>query len=277
MQGTDEGDGMDLKGRGRFLSRLATGHLRALPDFVMIGGMKCGTTSLFQYLQQHPGVSPVYVEEVHYFDLNYGRGLNWYRAHFPMRPGGGEATVSGDDSPYYIFHPMVPARVAKDLPDVKLIALLRNPVDRAYSHYNHELRRDRETLSFEQALDKEAERLEGEEERMAVDPSYVSFEHQRHSYVARGRYAEQLDRWFALFPRERILVLQSEEMFRDPGPVYNRVLDFLDLPASDVPEFGVFNPGGYKEMEGSTRRRLEETFEPLNEDLFKLLGRSFDW
>lgn len=277
MEETGKEEGMDLRGRGRFLSRLATGHLRSLPDFVMIGGMKCGTTSLFQYLQRHPGVSKAYVEEVHYFDLNYDKGLNWYRAHFPVRAGGGGDVLSGDDSPYYIFHPLAPERVAQDLPDAKLIALLRNPVDRAYSHYNHELRRGRETLTFEQALDKEEERLEGEEERMAKDPDYVSFAHQRHSYLARGRYAEQLERWFALFPRERMLVLQSEDMFRDPGEVYEQVLDFLGLPPVDPPEFGVFNPGKYKEMEGATRRRLEETFEPLDEDLFKLLGRTLDW
>ena len=161
MKGTEGDQGLDIRARGRFLSRLASGHMRSLPDFIMIGGMKCGTTSLFQYLQQHPGVSRVYVEEVHFFDLHYGRGLNWYRAHFPVK-GKGEATICGDDSPYYIFHPLVPARVREDVPGAKLIALLRNPVDRAYSHYHHELRRGREDLSFEKALDREEERLEGE-------------------------------------------------------------------------------------------------------------------
>ncbi len=277
MEGTEEGRGLDIRARGRFLSRLATAHMRTLPDFVMIGGMKCGTTSLFQYLQQHPGVSKAFIEEVHYFDLNYGKGINWYRAHFPMRTGGDEGTLVGDDSPYYIFHPLVPQRVAGDLPEVKLIALLRNPMDRAYSHYYHELRRGRETLPFEEALAREEERLEGEVARMEADPDYVSFAHQRHSYVARGRYAEQLARWYELFPRDRLLVLQSEEMFRDPRSVYERVLDHLGLPAVDPPEFGVFNPGSYPEMEAATRRRLEDLFGPLNEDLFKLLGEDFDW
>jgi hypothetical protein len=274
MRGPGEDRGLDIRARGRFLSRLATAHMRSLPEFIMIGGQKCGTTSLFQYLQQHPSVSKVYVEEVHYFDLNYGRGINWYRAHFPMR---GDGAMSGDDSPYYIFHPLVPKRVARDLPDVRLIALLRNPVDRAYSHYYHELRRGRETLPFEEALEREEERLEGEVSRMQADPGYNSFDHQRYSYLARGRYAEQLERWYDLFPRDRLLVLQSEEMFRDPGPVYEQVLDFLGLPRAEPPEFGVFNVGRYPPMDGTTRRRLEDLFEPHNAVLFKLLGREFDW
>ncbi len=277
MVETEEGRGLDIRARGKFLSRKATANLRSLPDYIMIGGMKCGTTSLFQYLQQHPGVSKVYVEEVHYFDLNYGKGLNWYRAHFPMRGKDEEGSLCGDDSPYYIYHPLVPERVRRDVPDAKLIALLRNPVDRAYSHYNHELRRGREPLPFDEALDREEERLEGEVAKMEADPDYVSFEHQRHSYVCRGRYAEQLKRWFALFPRDQLLVLQSEAMFRDPQGIFDQVLGFLGLPAMELPSFDVFNPGGYSDMDDGTRRRLEETFEPHNEALWELLGTTFDW
>ena len=277
MEGSEDQGGSDLKARGRFMSRLATAHLRALPDYILVGGMKCGTTSLFQYLQQHPGVSEVYVEEVHYFDLNYGRGLNWYRAHFPVRTKGDRGPLCGDDSPYYLFHPLVPGRVRRDVPDARLVALLRDPVDRAYSHYHHERRRGRETLSFEEAVAREGERLEGEEARMRADAGHNSWEHQRHSYIARGRYAEQLERWFDLFPREQLLVLQSERMFRDPQAVFDRVLAFLGLPDMELEGFRVFNPGGYEDMAEGTRRRLREMFEPHNEALWELLGERFDW
>jgi len=275
--GTNEGGGLDIRARSRFLSRLATAPRRSLPDFVMIGGMKCGTTSLFQYLQQHPGVSKVYVEEVHFFDLNYHRGINWYRAHFPMKGKGDDRRISGDDSPYYIFHPLVPGRVKADLPDVRMIALLRNPVDRAHSHYHHETRRGREDLSFERALEKEEERLEGEVARMERDPEYASFNHQRYTYMSRGRYAEQLKRWFDIFPEDRFLVLQSEAMFKGPQTVFDRVLAFLDLPPMELPDYDIFNPGGYPAMRDETRRFLSEHFEPHNEELFKLLGEKFDW
>jgi len=260
-----------------FLARLATSGLRALPGFLLIGGMKCGTTSLYQYLARHPGVERGFTEEVHYFDLNYHRSLMWYRAHFPIRGGGAEGPVAGDDSPYYLFHPMVPERVARDLPDVKLVVLLRDPVTRAYSHYNHERRRGREQLPFEQALQREDARLEGEEERMREDALYASWDHQRHSYMARGRYAEQLARWFRHIPRERFLVLQSEEMFRDPASVVDRTLGFLDLPPMGPIEYPVHNPGSYEPMSEAARGMLEDHFEPLNEELFRLLGERFDW
>ena len=275
--GANEGSGLDIRARGKFLSRLATAPGRSLPDYVMIGGMKCGTTSLFQYLQQHPGVSKVYVEEVHYFDLNYHRGLNWYRAHFPMMDKGDGRRISGDDSPYYIYHPLVPDRIKQDLPDVRLIALLRDPVDRAYSHYHHERRRGREDLSFEEALDKEGERLAGEEEQMRKDPGYVSMHHQRHSYVSRGRYAEQLRTWFDVFPKDRFLILQSEAMFHRPQAVLDRVLAFLDLPPMRLPDYDVFNPGSYPEMRPETHQMLSEHFAPHNEELFELIGERFDW
>jgi hypothetical protein len=275
--GKKEGRGLDVRARGRFLTRQATASRRALPDFIMIGGMKCGTTSLFQYLQGHPGVAEVYVEEVHFFDLNYHRGLSWYRAHFPVREGGGDGPLCGDDSPYYIFHPLAAQRIRRDLPNVPLIVLLRDPVDRAYSHYHHERRRGREDLGFHEALEAEEGRLAGEEGRMVEDPSYASFEHQRHSYVSRGMYAEQLRRWFDLFPRDQFLVLQSEAMFRDPQPTFDRVLGFLGLPPMRLEDRRVHNPGSYAPMDEGVRERLSQRFRPHNEELFELIGERFDW
>ncbi|UCC92585.1 MAG: sulfotransferase domain-containing protein [Thermoplasmata archaeon] len=267
---------MSMRTRGVFLSRLASSGLRSLPAFVIIGGMKCGTTSIYKYLVQHPSVEKGFMEEVHYFDLNYHRGLSWYRAHFPKK--GKDSPIAGDDSPYYLFHPLVPERVARDLPEAKLIVLLRNPVDRAFSHYNHELKRGRETLSFPEALEREDERLEGEVDRMEADGEYNSHNHQRFSYTARGRYAEQLERWFSVIPRERFLIMQSEEMFRDPASALAITLDFLDLPPLESPSFPVHNPGGYSSsIDPGTRSRLEEHFRPLNQELYRLLGRSFDW
>jgi hypothetical protein len=278
MDGETGGDdGVTLRTKGAFLSRLASSGLRSLPAFLLIGGMKCGTTSLYQYLAQHPTVEKGFAEEVHYFDLNYHRGLAWYRAHFPYKGKGAGATIAGDDSPYYLFHPLVPGRVAKDLPEVKLIALLRNPVDRAYSHYNHELRRGRETLPFEQALAREDERLEGEAERMESEGTYASWNHQRYSYVSRGHYAEQLSSWFDVIPRERFLILQSERMFSDPRSVFDETLEFLGLPQMELRDFDVFNRGKYPSMTDEVREHLQDHFGPHNESLFRLIGQNFDW
>jgi hypothetical protein len=132
---------------------------------------------------------------------------------------------SGEASPYYLFHPHVPGRVAEHLPGVKLIALLRDPVQRAYSHYQHEVAGGFETLSFEEAIEAEPARLAGETERLLAEPLYNSFAHQHHSYVARGHYAEQLDRWRPLFGDGQLLMLSSERFFADPGRTFGRVLD----------------------------------------------------
>src|SRR3954447_1356946 len=200
-------------------ARSVSGRLRLLPDFLLIGGQRCGTTSLHGYIARHPGVGSAFRKEVSFFDANWTRGPNWYRAHFPtvvtrdwVERRHGHGFVCGESTPYYLFHPAVPKRVASLLPDVRLIAVLRNPVDRAYSAYQLQRAIGTEPLSFEDAIAAEDERLAGEEERLLADPAYRSPAHRHFSYQARGRYAEQLERWFARFPRERFLILSSDEL-----------------------------------------------------------------
>jgi hypothetical protein len=215
----------------------ATSELRMEPDFLIVGGQRCGTTSLFRYLATHPAVvPPLFQKGIHFFDLHYGRGLRWYRGQFPVRsiadrrvaPAAPRA-ATGEASPYYVFHPLAAERIARDLPAVKLIVLLRDPVERAFSAHKQESGRGFETEPFERALDLEESRLEGEVERIHADPSYVSFSHQHHAYLARGRYAEQLERLFGLFGRERVLVLESADLSATPEPLCAR------LPGSAAP------------------------------------------
>src|SRR5580692_9445955 len=124
-----------------------------LPGFLIVGAQRCGTTSMYRALSEHPEVRKAVLHKgVHYFDMNYGRGLGWYRAHFPLARGGG---VTFESSPYYLFHPLAAERIAADLPGVKLIVLVRDPVERAYSAYTHERARGFETESFEQAIERE--------------------------------------------------------------------------------------------------------------------------
>jgi hypothetical protein len=160
---------------------------------------------------------------------------------------------------------------------VKLIALLRNPVDRAYSHYQHEVRKRREPLSFEDAIDAEAERLTGERERMLADEGYVSDRHSFYSYLSRGMYVDQLEAWTALFPRERLLLLSSEDLYQDPHAVVERVLAYLGLPPYELPRYGNLNQARYAPMRTETRRRLTEYFEPHNRRLYEFVGRNFGW
>src|SRR5437016_5579333 len=174
------------------------------PHFIIIGAQRCGTTSLFEYLARHPSFSLPSQKELHFFDYQYHNGADWYRKQFPLLLGG---VITGEASPYYLLHPHVPRRIRDWNPDVKLIVLLRNPVDRAYSHYYHEVRLEAEPLDFEAALDVEAERMEGQVERMRADPYYYSYNHQHFSYVSRGIYIHQLESWMtSVFSREQVLI-----------------------------------------------------------------------
>jgi hypothetical protein len=247
---------------------------RALPQAVILGAQKSGTSSLHHYLVQHPGVIAPLRKEVHYFDLNLARGEGWYRAHFGRR---GEPGLNLDSSPYYLFHPAVPSRLHVLLPDVRLIVLLRDPVRRAYSHYWHERDKDRESLAFEEAIAAEPGRIDAAHERLASGALELSAMHQHCSYLARGRYAEQLERWYALYPRERVLVLRFEDLVHDPLAVLNRTLGFLGLPAAGSVRLEARNTRRYPPMAEATASRLREYFAPHNARLEKLLGRPLGW
>jgi len=255
-----------------------------LPAFLVIGGQRCGSTSLYSLLVQHPRIAPAFKKEVHYFTLYKDKVLDWYRAHFPRarstagsHPGNGGDLISGEATPYYLFHPLAAARVRAALPDVKLIAILREPVARAYSHYHHEVRKGRETKDFEEAVRLEAKRLEGEREKLLSGEKRHSFHHQRHSYLARGLYAAQLWEWLRSFPSEQLLVIDSRELFERARDTLRYAFEFLGLPDFEVPDRRAHNVGSYSRMNPSTRRELTEFFKPHNEELFDLLGRRFDW
>jgi hypothetical protein len=247
--------------------RRVTARRRSLPDFVILGAQRSGTTSLYKWITSHPSVVPATQKEVHYFDLHYERGENWYRAHFPVARAG---RVTGEASPYLLLHPLAPARAGRDLPSTtRFIVVLRDPVQRAVSHYWHERRLKAETEPLAVALALEEERLSGEVERVLLGER--SFAHFHFSYATRGRYAEQLERWFAHVDRSRLLVVESEAMFAD-AEARARVIEWLGLSTA---------PGLFPAMNGAPRadpadpaalRMLEQYFEPRNEELFDLLG-----
>jgi Sulfotransferase domain len=262
-----------------------TAGLRLLPSYLIIGAQRAGTTSLHRYLVQHPAVRTMLrTKGVHFFDTSYGRGMAWYASRFPTRAYGWYVRrrhrtelVTGEASPYYLFHPHVPSRVAEHLPGVKLIVLLRDPVARAHSHFQHETARGFETLSFEEAVDAEPQRLAAELERMRREPLYNSFAHQHHSYLARGLYHDQLATWWSQFPREQFLVLSSERFFAEPDRTFAQVLDFLELPAFTPPAYERHNAYDYRRLSEPVRRRLVDHFQEPNRRLYAALGDDLGW
>jgi hypothetical protein len=245
-----------------------------LPGIVIAGAMRAGTTTLFSLLAGHPQVAAAFRKEVHYFDLHFHRGPAWYRHQF-RRPGAAAhgRAIGVESSPYYMFDPRVPARMAAIMPDVKLVYLLRDPVERAFSHYCKNVRDDREPLSFAAALAAEDERLAGEEERMLDDPTYLSGLHQYYSYAARGRYAEQLIRWRRHFPATQMLVVDAARLFTSPGEVLAELLAFAGLEPWAPRQFHALNAGQVRmPLDLHVASALAATFAPHEWRLADLVG-----
>jgi len=269
----------------RLWYRYLTARQRRLPEFIIAGAQKAGTTSLFGYLAGHPQCSGPVIKEVNFFDQNYSRGERWYRMHFPLGMSGGrglQRAGSGsccfEASPHYMFEPQVPARVRQSLPAMKAIFLLRNPVSRAYSAYQHEVRRGRLTMPFEDCIEIEIRQQAGEGPRAATGTHDQNPDGRRLSLLARGVYVDQLRNWRAHFPAEQMLVLEAERMFQEPREVFDAVLAFLGLDPWTPPAFGNLNPGRYQTpMSSVARERAMRYFAGHNERLFQFLGRRFAW
>jgi hypothetical protein len=216
---------------------------------------------------------------VHYFDHNFDKGLDWYRSHFPPPElKDGRRTITGEASPYYIAHSLAPERVAKVVPQAKLIALLRDPVDRAYSHYQMAARRGSETLGFDEAIAAEEERLRIQRESTFASEGYYPSIPSARSYLARGIYVDQVRKWHAFFGKEQLLILKGEDYFGDAPGTLKAVLDFLGLPEWKPETLPEVNEGDYSEnIEPETREKLHNYFEPHNQRLYEYLGVDFGW
>ncbi len=248
---------------------------RSIPHFLIIGVQKGGTTSLYEYLQQHPQIQPALTKEVHFFDLNFEKGWEWYRQQLGVNNPefDGDTLVTGEASPYYVFHPLVPARVFERVPNVKLIILLRDPVARSLSHYHHECRWDFESDSLKNALDHEGDRLGSELDKFVQDAHYQSYAYQHYSYQKRGRYLEQLQRWQQYFSPHQMLVIQSEFFDRNPSLTLQKTVSFLGLEEFDFTTQERYNSGQYPDAAEVIKQKLAMDFVDLNRQLLIHLER----
>ena len=265
-----------------------TASARMTPSFLICGGQRCGTTSLYRALAGHPVVLKAVLHKgVHFFDTSYHRGMGWYRAHFPLQRSAdkiqlryGVPAQTFESAPYYMYHPQAAARIARDLPGARLIVLVRDPVERAYSQHHHEVARGFEQeRDFGNALALEPARLHRQEEKLAQDPDYYSFAHQHHAYRARGEYARYLSVMAQHVGRERIHVVESERFFTHPERTYDEVCEFLGLPANlDRPAFERHNARPRQsDMDPGIRRELGAHYAPHDEALAMWLGRMPVW
>ncbi len=264
--------------------RLVNWRKRSLPDFIILGAQKAGTSSLFAYLNQHHQIKAGFAKEVHYFDGgmnpsedNYQKGERWYRAHFSLRRNLEIGQKTFEATPMYLHHPLVPQRIAQLLPDVKLIVCLRNPKERAISHYFHERKKrmDLENLPILEALQAEEERLKSSIEAGA----YGSDAFIHYSYKSRGRYHEQLQRFLEYFSMDDILIINSDDLFENPAQVLQKVFRFVTVyPGYQVSDLRVRGRGSNKsKVDPEVHKYLDAYFKPYNQALYDLIGEDFNW
>lgn len=233
-------------------------------------------------MQHQDVMRPTFHKGVNYFDTNYFRGPDWYAGHFPLRSvahyrGGGGTPRVFEASGYYMFHPEALRRLSEDMPGVKLVAMLRDPVERAYSAWKHESARGFEWENFETALSLEDERLIGEVDRMRADPTYESFCHRHHSYRGRGEYGDLLDSALSYFPREQLHVMYSEDLFERPEETFSAMSAFLELPPQPDIAFDRYNARPRQPMREQTRRDLTEHFGRQVDRLSEIVGFRPPW
>lgn len=264
---------------------------RPVPDYLIIGCKRGGTTSLFNYLVRHPGVMHLYpqirgTKSTDYFFKGGSHSDRWYRSHFPseryrrrLARDLGYRAISGEASPYYVWDPRIAGRVRSLAPAVKSILLLREPVRRAWSHYQERVQNNVEPLSFSAALDAEDARLAGEMERMLADPEYYSAAHDFYSYRTRGDYAPQIRNWLEHFPREQLHIVYAEDLYRDTEGTFAGVCDFLGIPRIEMPTKKSFN-STWRTSDlppQAEANRLAEFYAPLRADVESLVGRPAPW
>jgi len=265
--------------------RYATASARVLPNFIIIGAQKGGTTSLYEYLCEHHQILGAFSKEVHFFDYNYHLGMTWYLSNFPThwqienrKRRLQKNVITGEATPYYMFHPTAPARIQDHLSDVKFIALLRNPVDRAFSHYQMMRRKGVETRKFEDALHQETQLLRQDLEVLEENEFSRAEAHQRRSYLSRGIYINQLKQFDYAKQKDLLYIESSERFFLEPQVVYDEVVSFLGIDTHLLKRPNPRNKGEYKQkIDPSLYEELSAYYEPYNQELFQYLGKTFEW
>ncbi len=238
-----------------------------LPHFIVLGTQKGGTTTLHKLLMQHPGIYLPEQKELHYFTFHTNKPASWYASHYNLSHS---KQKRGEITPYYLFHPEVPKRIQTLLPSVKLIVLLRDPLERTLSQYFHAKRLGFEHLSLEEALNAEQSRLK----------TGNMYSHQKHSYLSRSLYLEQLSRYERLFPESQLLILRSEDLFTDPKKIWRTIENFIGVfhrpILNEIPQENAGNNEA-KQVDQLIRSRLEKELLPTINGVKERYGFGWKW
>jgi len=266
----------DLLKKLAFVPKRLTAGIRPMPDFILIGAQKGGSSALYKFISAHPDIKRAFTKEPRYFSGKYhSKSLAWYRAHFPFKKS---SELVGEASPSYCTHPLAPKRIQEIVPNAKLLFIVRNPVDRAISNYFHSVAIGAEKLGIEDAFARPMEKFEAEYERIKNEDGYHSHHYQRFAYLHKGFYALHLKRWHEFFPKEQILVVENNELKLKPQETYSAVCEFLGVKKWELQDFGRHNVGkAKKEAPAQLKNQLREFFRAPNEEFYELINKRFNW
>ena len=270
------------------LYRKMTSRLRQLPDFIIIGAGRAGTTALYSYLIQHPLIAAALtdnnesVADLHFFEYIISNNIQWYRSHFPILFSKSNkhknSFITGEYTSTYMYHPDVPKRIFNLLPKIKLIVILRNPIDKAYSTYQQQFRFGEYTTSFEDTINAEFRRIDLNKDFPELNSNNYDFENfVAQNIIRHGVYADYLETWLKIFDRKQILILNSDDLKKSTKETLRRVFNFLNVSNYDIKDTSQVNVGKYPTINKITRKKLIEFFKPHNQRLNKLLDTEFDW
>jgi len=284
-------------------SRRLTSRFRMLPSFIILGGSRSGNTSLFAHLIEHPNIIAGSKKAYFFFQYYTNNTTSFYRSQFPIKR---KNLITCDSTSSYFVHPLIPERIHKLLPEAKLIVLLRNPVERAYSEFHYTLTLGSEiTENFEDVIKSELKRMEIGNKNPELKIENTNYTHFTFSHLRDGLYAQHLERWLKFFPKEQLLILHTKDLSTNLDDTLSKTFEFLNLPKYQIenkveknkiekirPVAGhekniyrnigsktrtLFNVQNYPEMKPETRKFLQDFFRPHNEKLFEMIGKRFDW
>ena len=275
----------------KFFLRRITSNLRTYPDFIIIGSGRAGTTSLYSYLIQHPNIMTSFshreqkAADLHFFEYMISSSTNWYRSHFPTKISKKllqlrtkSSVISGEFTSTYMYHPFVPKRIFDLIPNIKLIVILRNPVDKVYSAFSQQFQFKEFTSSFEDYIESELKRIKITENEPDLKTFNEDFESIAVPNILRhGIYHTYLKKWLELFSKKQIYVVDSKDLHDNTQETLDNIFKFLEIPPVNIPDTSKINVGKYSKMDTLTRRRLLDFFSPFNDKLNYLLGTKFHW
>ena len=275
----------------KFFLRRITSNLRTYPDFIIIGSGRAGTTSLYSYLIQHPNIITSFshreqkAADLHFFEYMISSSTNWYRSHFPTKISKKllqlrtkSSVISGEFTSTYMYHPFVPKRIFDLIPNIKLIVILRNPVDKVYSAFSQQFQFKEFTSSFEDYIESELKRIKIIENEPDLKTFNEDFESIAVPNILRhGIYHTYLKKWLELFSKKQIYVVDSKDLHDNTQETLDNIFKFLEIHPVNIPDTSKINVGKYSKMDTLTRRRLLDFFSPFNDKLNYLLGTKFHW